>query len=81
MQVIMTKKEERSFAKPSIILNKVMSEGNSGLPDWRKNDDASIEVKLEEQAEIFATHKNEAKGEPQSAAELNGSILNHRSLN
>lgn len=47
----MKKKEDSklNFVKANIILNKVMSEGNAGLGEWRKNDDASIEIKLEEQ--------------------------------
>lgn len=41
-------KVKSPFIKPTIILNKVLSEGNMGLMEAKK-EDASIEVKLHEQ--------------------------------
>jgi hypothetical protein len=45
----MREKEEKNkqgFIKPILLFNKAISEGNSSVPEWRRNDEASIEAKL-----------------------------------
>ena len=69
VEAVLREKEQREqqrdqkvkspFIKPTIILNKVLSEGNMGLMETKK-EDASIEIKLHEQELAPASQQRHA---------------------